>query len=198
MAAKAEKKQAEGGGMPGLSAAEFRRAMGQFATGITVVSTLAADGSPHGMTASSFGSLSLDPPLVQWSLTTKSFSYSIFSAAPHFAVNILAADQEAVSREFGKPVDRFASVQLETGLHGLPLIQGCLAWIECALEHELPGGDHTILVGRVLRCRYFDKTPLIFWRGAYMPVDGWEPFARTGISNANGPGPHPDENLSLL
>src|SRR5260370_10514629 len=89
----------------------LRHALGHFATGITVISTRDAAGKPYGATVSSFSSLSLDPPLIQWSLTTKSYSYPIFREATHFAVNILASDQEEVSRTFCKPLDRLAHVQ---------------------------------------------------------------------------------------
>ncbi|SCW56804.1 MULTISPECIES: flavin reductase family protein [unclassified Pseudomonas] len=154
-----------------LTSVEFRGAVGQFATGITVVSTLDAEGKPYGMTASSFCSLSLDPPLIQWSISTKSFSFPIFNQAAHFAVNILAADQEEVSRNFCKPINRFSTVAIAQGLHGLPLIEGSLAWLECKLEERLIGGDHTIFIGRVLRSKVFDKTPLLHWRGGYVPVE---------------------------
>jgi flavin reductase (DIM6/NTAB) family NADH-FMN oxidoreductase RutF len=146
----------------------FRNAMGQFATGITVISIVDIDGSPHGMTVNSFGSLSLEPPLVQWSVRLGSTSFGAFASAKHYAVNVLAADQETVSRSFAASVDRFKSVEWEQGLAGLPLIKGSLAWIECELSQQIDCGDHRILVGRVLRARCFDARPLLFWRGAYL------------------------------
>jgi flavin reductase (DIM6/NTAB) family NADH-FMN oxidoreductase RutF len=149
----------------------FRHALGHFATGITVISALDAEGKPYGATVSSFSSLSLDPPLIQWSLTTTSYSYPTFSQATHFAVNILASDQEDVSRTFCKPIDRFAQVESLIGLEGLPLVAGCLGWIECSLEREIEAGDHTIFVGRVMRTRVADKSPLVHWRGCYHPLE---------------------------
>ncbi|MBL4837922.1 MAG: flavin reductase family protein [Kordiimonadaceae bacterium] len=149
---------------------DFRTSMGQFATGVTVVSTKDQQGAPYGMTASSFGSISLDPPLVQWSITTKSFSYPIFSAASTFAINILSTDQQNISDIFTKPIDRFENVSWEIGMEGLPLIHGCLSWIECSVENQIVCGDHTIFIGRVRRARYFEKKPLLFWRGGYEAV----------------------------
>lgn len=154
-----------------VSGTAFRHALGHFATGITVISTADAHGRPYGTTVSSFASLSLDPPLIQWSLTTTSYSYPIFSQAKHFAVNILATDQEEVSRIFCKPIDRFAQVECLQGLEGLPLVAGCLGWIECSVEREAQAGDHTIFIGRVIRTRVSNKSPLIHWRGAYHPLE---------------------------
>jgi len=156
---------------PTLTPDEFRDALGRFATGITVVTTVDGDGAPYGVTATSFASLSLDPPLVQWSLRNAAFSLPVFLKAGRFAVNILSAGQEAVSRRFATPdIDRFADQPSEPGLNGMPLIPGAVAWIECDLENTLPGGDHTILVGRVLRARTFAGTPLLHWRGHYLPI----------------------------
>jgi flavin reductase (DIM6/NTAB) family NADH-FMN oxidoreductase RutF len=154
-----------------VTSAAFRHVLGQFATGITVISTRDAAGKPYGATVSSFSSLSLDPPLIQWSLTTKSYSYPIFSQTKHFAVNILASDQEEVSRTFTKPLDRFAHVESLEGIAGLPLVAGCLGWIECRLEREIEAGDHTIFIGRVLNARVVEKFPLLHWRGAYHPLE---------------------------
>lgn len=147
---------------------DFRHTMSQFATGVTVISARDTNGQPHGMTVSSFASLSLDPPLILWSIKTNSYSASTFLSAKHFAVNILSAAQEEVSRNFCRPIDRFATVDWEDGLEGLPLIRGSLSWIECALEDALEGGDHKIVVGRVLRARSFDHGPLVHWRGHYV------------------------------
>lgn len=157
--------------------AAFRQALGQFATGVTVVSTLDGNGQPYGMTASSFCSLSLDPPLVQWSISTRSFSFPIFEKADHFAVNVLASVQEDVSRNFCKPIDRFATVKAVSGLEGLPLIEGSLAWLECKVEERIECGDHTIFVGRLLRTRVFEGAPLLHWQGRYASVE-----SQNGIS----------------
>nr|ART37769.1 F265 [uncultured bacterium]ART40807.1 L387 [uncultured bacterium] len=157
--------------MPPLAPSAFRDALGHFATGITVMTTLDDEEGCYGVTATSFSSLSLDPPLVQWSLRNAAYSLPIFQRSKHFSVNILAADQEAISRRFAtRGVDRFANLEVEQGLAEMPLIGGAAAWIECALETTLPGGDHTILVGRVLRARTFSKPPLLHWRGDYLPI----------------------------
>lgn len=153
-----------------INQGDFRKSMGLFATGVTVVSTNDKKGAPYGMTASSFGSISLDPPLVQWSITTESYSYPIFSSASNFAINILSVEQQNISDTFTKPIDRFEHVSWESGIEGVPLIHGCLTWIECSLENEILCGDHTIFIGRVIRVRCFDKKPLLFWRGGYEAV----------------------------
>jgi len=150
-----------------IDSAEFRRAMGHFPTGVTVITTLDGDGQPYGITVSSFASLSLDPPLVQWSIKGESFSMPIFAGAERFAVNVLAAGQEEVSKTFSRPVDRFKTVEWAEGEGRIPLILGCLAWVECTREHILKGGDHRIVVGRVVRTRAFDRGPLIHWKGQY-------------------------------
>jgi flavin reductase (DIM6/NTAB) family NADH-FMN oxidoreductase RutF len=151
--------------------------MGHFATGITVVTTRDRIGQPCGITVNSFASLSLSPPLVQWSMKANSFSWPIFAAAHMFAVNILSADQEAICRNFCKPHDRFADVECEDGLDGLPLIRSCVAWVECARDSIIKGGDHWIIVGRVLRARTFERMPLLYWRGRYLRIPDIEPTA---------------------
>lgn len=152
------------------AAGEFRRVMGQFATGVTIMTTIAADGTPHGMTVNSFSSLSLDPPLVLWSIRQTSASYPVFKTAQHFAINILSSAQEETSRIFSKPVDRFAEVKWEEGIERLPLIKGSLAWVQCEMHSGMPGGDHTIFIGKVIRAQTFNKTPLLYWRGTYFPT----------------------------
>lgn len=156
-------------GFEAVSQADFRHVMGHYATGVTIVTTVDGGGTPHGLTVNSFNSLSLDPPLVLWSLRGNSTSLPVFQGAKHFAINILSARQEQVSRDFAKPIDRFAAVEWDEGLERLPLIRGVLGWVECALHSELPGGDHSLFVGRVLRARATQKAPLLYWRGAYFP-----------------------------
>ena len=153
-----------------IGGTEYRNAMGHFATGITVVTARNACGQPYGLTVNSFSSLSMDPPLVQWTIKGSSYCWPSFSICTAFAVNILASGQEAVSHAFCKPVDRFATVEWEEGLDGLPLIRGCLAWIECSMHRIVEGGDHWILMGEVVRARTFERKPLLFWRGRYMPI----------------------------
>jgi flavin reductase (DIM6/NTAB) family NADH-FMN oxidoreductase RutF len=149
----------------------FRQGIGHLATGVTVISTKGADGRLYGLTVSSLTSLSLEPPLVQWSLKAVSYSFPIFAAAEMFAVNILASNQEQVSRDFCRPIDRFATVDWEEGLNGLPLVRGAVAWLECAREEILVGGDHRIFVGRVMRIRHFERQPLLHWRGRYVALN---------------------------
>lgn len=146
----------------------FRRALGQFATGVAVVTTLGGDGAKTGLTVNSFTSVSLDPPLVLWCLGRESPSAAVFEAATHFAVNVLAADQAAVSQRFAGPtVDRFKGIETVEGLGGVPLLTDCLAQFECAVDAVHEGGDHLIFVGRVARLRRRDGDPLVYFGGRY-------------------------------
>ena len=152
---------------------EFRNALGRFATGITIVTALGPDGKPIGVTISSFNSVSLDPPLILWSLATGSPKLEAFRQAGRYAINVLAADQRGLSNRFAsRSDDRFADVPVHGGLDGLPLIDGCCAWFECAPEAHYPGGDHLIFLGRVERFARGDATsPLVFFDGAYCWLD---------------------------
>lgn len=154
---------------PGPDPLVFRRALGRFATGVTVVTTVAADGTPVGLTVNSFNSVSLEPPLVLWSLRRESPTLPLFQAAPRFAVNVLAEDQTDLSNRFASPVDdRFAGMVWETGALGVPLLPGCAARLECRTEAIHPGGDHLIFIGRVERVDCGDRPPLIYANGRYM------------------------------
>lgn len=151
---------------------DFKRALGQWSTGVTIITTHDAGGEPFGVTATSFGALSLDPPLIQWSLRTTAWSHKLFAAAGRFAVNILAADQSDISTRFATPdIDRFTLTPFEAGLDGLPLLGGCAAWLECKTEAAIPGGDHTLFIGRVRRTAISDRAPLLHWRGGYGRFD---------------------------
>lgn len=144
----------------------LRKALGSFATGVTVVTTVAPDGSPVGLTASSFNSVSMDPPLILWSLSNRSPSLAAFTEGSHFAVNVLTDEQIDLCHRFGRPVaDKFAGLTVTPGAGGAPLLPGAAAQFECALEAVYPGGDHQILLGRVLRFRWSERTPLLFCRG---------------------------------
>ena len=146
----------------------FRAALGQFATGVTVVTTRAEDGEWIGLTANSFNSASLDPPMVLWSLKNDSRNFEVFAAASHFAVNVLAADQVEVSQRFSRDVqDRFAGLECGEGIGGLPLIAGCAATFQCRNVHRYSGGDHAIFVGEVLEFEVSERTALVFHRGDY-------------------------------
>ncbi|HMW17379.1 MAG TPA: flavin reductase family protein [Accumulibacter sp.] len=146
----------------------FRNALGQFATGVTVLTTRTAAGTPIGVTISSFNTVSLDPPLILWSLSLNSPKLDLFRNAGHYAVNVLTVDQTAIADWFASPADdRFAGLQPRDGLGGIPLLEECAAWFECAPEAVYPGGDHLIFVGRVTRFSWNDRQPLIFHAGRY-------------------------------
>lgn len=147
---------------------ELRQAFGHYATGVTIITCQDASGSPVGMTANSFSSLSLDPPLVLWSLAKTSSNYAAFSAARHFAVHVLEAGQQELATRFAtKDVDRFAGTTVAAGQGGAPLLPDFHARFECATHALQDGGDHTIIVGRVLDVQVREGAPLLFYRGKF-------------------------------
>lgn len=149
----------------------FRRALGLFATGVTIITARSSDGQPIGMTCNSFASLSLEPPLVQWSIAKTSRNYPPMCAVSHFAVHVLDVSQRELCRQFSaKEGNRFESVELESGLHDLPLLTQYHARFECATHACHEAGDHTIIIGRVLRLRELEGEPLIFYRGSLSGV----------------------------
>ena len=153
---------------PNFSPPEFRSALGMFATGVTIVTARTAEGRLIGLTANSFNSVSLDPPLVLWSLGLESPSLAIFESCSHYAVNVLAADQIEFSQRFSQSLsDRFAGIEWQAGAGDAPILPGCCAWFECRNEMRYPGGDHLILVGHVESFRRQEKSPLIFHGGRY-------------------------------
>lgn len=146
----------------------FRNALGSFATGVTIITTRDAAGKAVGITANSFSSVSLDPPLVLWSVGKNSSGFDVFSVASHFAIHILHSEQQPLSRTFSnKHVDKFAEVEHVVGAGNTPLLTDFSARFVCSVEHRYPGGDHTILVGRVLSFDNNDKEPLVFFKGQY-------------------------------
>jgi len=148
--------------------AALRHAFGAFATGVTVITTVDADGCRWGLTANSFSSISLDPPLVMWSQARDAPSHSAFLGARHFAVHILAEPQLELSRRFAtRGTDKFAGLAPSSGLGGVPLLDGCLAVIECTTEAIHPGGDHAVFIGRVARFMRSPGRPLVFSDGRY-------------------------------
>jgi flavin reductase (DIM6/NTAB) family NADH-FMN oxidoreductase RutF len=153
----------------GFDTRALRHALGAYATGIAVVTTCSPEGIWVGMTINSFSSVSLDPPLVLWSLALDSPSCALFENATHYAVNVLAADQTEVSQQFASRVpDKFAGLDIKPGISGVPLLAGCCAWFECRSEAKYPGGDHLILVGHVERFAATKETrPIIFHGGRY-------------------------------
>lgn len=154
--------------MPDIDSAEFRQLCGRFATGVIVVTTLADDGRPVGMTANSFTSVSLEPPLISVNIDHHAAMHRHISRAERFAVNILESRQEALSRRFAAEIpDRFDGVGYEAGEHGVPLLGGVLAVLECERHTGFEAGDHTIVVGRVTGGRVGDGRPLLYYRGGY-------------------------------
>ena len=147
---------------------DFRRVLGHFASGVTIVSTCDADGRPTGLTASAFSSVSLDPPLILVCVDHKSQSYPAMRERGRFAVNILAADQEAVSRRFASSrLDKFDGVPHRITDLGVPLVDGAVAQLECITVSVHVEGDHTIFVGRVERAGAAGGDPLLYARGRY-------------------------------
>lgn len=151
----------------------LRRALGRFATGVTVVTTQTAEGGLVGVTANSFSSVSLDPPLVLWSIRRNARSLPAFIESRQFAINVLASGQQELAHRFSAVAgDRFSGTTCREGAYGCPLIEGSLAHFECALETTMEGGDHVILLGRVLKAGYRDGDPLVFSSGAYCTTRG--------------------------
>jgi flavin reductase (DIM6/NTAB) family NADH-FMN oxidoreductase RutF len=159
-----------------LNARDFRRALGQFATGVAVITAQAADGSAVGLTMSSFNSVSVDPPLVLFSIDREAFSLAAMTKAEGYAVNVLGRDQEHLSDQFARALgDKWAAVQHTLGHAAAPLIADALAHFECVPYAQYDGGDHVIFVGRVVRfSAHSAKEPLIFFRGAYRSLAGTE------------------------
>ena len=151
-----------------LDKAEFRRVMGCFATGVTVVTTRSLAGEFHGLTANAFSSVSLDPPLVMVCIDKKSESYPCFEQSGVFTVNTLAADQEHLSRRFAASGgDKFSGVEYQIGANGTPILSGTLAYLECKVAAAYDAGDHTIYVGEVQQAEARPGAPLVFYRGGY-------------------------------
>ncbi|MBE3604060.1 flavin reductase family protein [bacterium] len=150
---------------------ELRRVMGHFATGVTVITTLNKDGKIHGLTANAFASVSLDPPLCLISVDKKAESYGSFEESRVFTVNILASDQEALSRKFAvSGGNKFEGVAYRIGANGAPILDGALAYIECKLYAAYDGGDHTIYLGEVQQAEITEGKPLLFFRGGYREI----------------------------
>ena len=149
----------------------FRRALGNFATGVTIITTRAEDGTNIGVTASSFSSLSLDPPLILWSSIKETPSCKVFESASHFAVNILASDQMQMSNHFARQQeDKFEGVEWQEGIGGSPIFPDCAGRFQCEAYDKLDGGDHWIFVGKVVAFDDFGRSPLCFHQGSYSMV----------------------------
>lgn len=152
---------------------ELRQTLGCFATGVTVITTLGGGGKPVGLTASSFNSVSLDPPLVLFSLKRTAFSLREFLSADTFAVNVLREDDEDLSNRFAKSMeDKFDGVDYETWDTGCPILPSALASFECNIRYTYDGGDHVIFVGEVTRMSADPGgRPLLFYGGKYRAID---------------------------
>ena len=152
-------------------ARDFRTALGCFPTGVCLITTLGPDGARVGMTANSFSSVSLDPPMVLWSLARTASSAPIFRDAEYFAINVLAEGDEEISSHFARSgADKFALFggRFDEGIAGVPLLQGAVATFECHSRHRHYGGDHIIVIGVVERYAYdTSRAPLVFHRGRY-------------------------------
>ncbi|HEX6105664.1 MAG TPA: flavin reductase family protein [Gemmatimonadales bacterium] len=151
-----------------MDAAQFRQLLGRFATGVTVITVSGEGGRPQGMTASSLASVSLHPPLVSVCIEHSAEMHDVIAAAPEFVVNILESGQEALSRRFAdRHEDRFDGVGYHRSPEGLVLLDGALAHIECERYALYPGGDHSIVLGRVIGGSTGDGRPLLYYRGGY-------------------------------
>ncbi len=154
---------------PSFSAAEFRSSLSMFATGVTIVTARHADGQLIGLTANSFNSVSLTPPLVLWSLAQSASSMHAFSAGSHYAINILASDQKDLAERFAsRNGDRWADVAWREGVAGAPLLEGAAAVFECFNRSRYEEGDHVIFVGEVEHCQHrANASPLLFHGGRF-------------------------------
>ncbi len=154
--------------MAAFDEARYRQVLGHFATGVTVV-TAVADGEPLGLAVNSFTSVSLEPPLVAVCISTLSSTWPRVRDSGAFCVNILGEDQEAVCRVFAaRGPKRFSGIGYQPAPSGAPIVTGVLAWIDCTIEAEHPGGDHLIVVGRVQDLGLARQhRPLVFYRGGY-------------------------------
>jgi len=161
-----------------ISPDDFRRVLGHFCSGVTVITTMDAEGRPAGLTASAFTSVSLNPPLILVCVSHDAHSYPALAKAKHFAVNILAGHHEHVSTRFAtKPVkhpsEKFEGIDFRQSALGLPVLKDSLAELECEVVHSYPAGDHTIFVGRVEAAESRGETglePLLYYRGKYRRI----------------------------
>jgi flavin reductase (DIM6/NTAB) family NADH-FMN oxidoreductase RutF len=153
----------------GFDSAHFRQALSQFATGVTVITTRLADGSFRGLTASSFNSVSLDPPLVLWSLGAGANSLPVFSGNSHYVINILSAGQQDLALRFSRRTEAnpFEGIDYELSRTGLPILKGVAAWFECHNRSRYPEGDHVIFVGEVEDCKVQPQAGLLFHGGRF-------------------------------
>lgn len=154
--------------MANVTQQNFRQALGQYATGITIITARDSDNAPIGMTANSFASVSLDPPLVLWSVDKASPLYAGFAAASHYAVHVLDDSQQSLSHRFANDdVDKFADLNFQAGIEQLPLLDQYSALLQCKVVDRHEAGDHLILIGEVLNFQQESADPLLFFAGNY-------------------------------
>ncbi|WGD54844.1 flavin reductase family protein [Bradyrhizobium sp. CB1650] len=147
---------------------DFRNALGTYATGVTIITAASQDGKPYGLTCNSFASVSLNPPLVLWSLVVYSSSLTVFQNASHFTANVLGASQQALANKFAKSSDdKFTGVEWTPGLGNAPVLADSVANFQCRSVNRYYGGDHVIFLGAVEAYAYNSKDPLLFARGTY-------------------------------
>ncbi|MEW6370037.1 MAG: flavin reductase family protein [Pseudomonadota bacterium] len=162
---------------PDFDSTYFRSALSQFATGVTVVITRGADGAFHGLTVNSFSSVSLEPPLVLWSLANKARSMPAFQQCSHYIINVLAEHQVELALRFSRQVEnRFEALEFETSRTGLPILDGAAAWFECQNRSRYQEGDHVIFVGQVERCQMKPSRMLGFLGGRFLAIQPGEPL----------------------
>lgn len=155
---------------------ELRRAFGRFATGVAAITLLDEHGAPYGLTINSFASVSLDPPIVSWSVICGSTAQAMIERAGRFVVNVLAETQRDIAQRLARPgADRFAGIAHSPSADGLPLIDGALARFECSLLSLLRAGDHDIVLAQVDRFEHRDGAPLLYWQGAYAKASSYDP-----------------------
>lgn len=151
---------------PDFDSAYFRRALSQFATGIAVVITRGPDGAAHGLTVNSFSSVSLEPPLVLWSLANTARSRPVFMGASHYIINVLGEQQADLALRFSQKIgDRFESLAYDLSRTGLPILHGAVTWFECRSRSRYQEGDHVIFVGQVERCGTHPQTGALGFHG---------------------------------
>ena len=163
---------------PDFDSAYFRRALSQFATGIAVVITRGPDGQAHGLTVNSFSSVSLEPPLVLWSLANTARSMPAFMAASHYIVNVLGEQQADLALRFSRQAsNRFESLAFDLSRTGLPILAGAVAWFECRSRSRYQEGDHVIFVGQVERCHANPQAHALgFHAGRFVAIPSPEPY----------------------
>ncbi len=158
---------------------QFRDALAQFATGVTVIAARGPAGALVGFTANSFNSVSLAPPLIVWSLNGQAANLDAFRSADRYSINVLAQDQIELARRFSRPhADRFAGVPYRLGAGGAPLIEGCIAWFECRHHAQHNAGDHVLFIGDVEYCERRSGVGLVFHHGRYATTQPVNPPRR--------------------